>query len=286
MKKWQVFGLSMLLVVLSGCDDNNDSEGSEDNLDEKVVALALKHGLTGDPAEGREIPDLDSPKARLGMKLFYSKQLSLEMDAACASCHHPYLGGGDGLSLPIGVEAVDPDLVGPGRRHMDTGFSHFDGGPTVPRNAPSTYNMALFDRTQFWDARIESITPIEGENGSQGGLLVPGSSDYDRILWSPEEIANLPSAQATFPVTSREEMRSFHHSELQSKEDVRNYLVDRLKGTNGNDDLNETVRARWLEEFRKGLEQAEGSADELITTKNMYDALGEFERSQTFVDSP
>ena len=282
MKKWQIYGLSMLLVLLSGC--NND-DNNETNLDEKVLSLAQKHLQTGNPAEGREIPSVEDPKVHLGKKLFFSKHLSLEMDTACVSCHHPYLGGGDALSLPIGVEAVDPDLVGPGREHKDTGYSYYDGGPTVPRNAPSTFNMALFDATQFWDARIESITPIEGENGSKGGILIPDTSDYERIIWEPEDTANLPSAQANFPIISPQEMRSFHHEELTSKSDVREYLVNRLRGSEGNEDLNETAVEAWLQAFREGFQDPDGDAETLITRKNITDAIGEYERSQLFVNN-
>ena len=100
----------------------------DSSLDTQLSILIQNHNLTGDPSTGRDIPSVDSPQAQLGMKLFYSKALSLEYNSACVSCHHPLLGGGDDLSLPIGTEAVDPDLLGPGRVHGDTGDSFYDGG--------------------------------------------------------------------------------------------------------------------------------------------------------------
>ncbi len=272
-----IAGIAVSLLIFSGCNDNE--------IDNEITALTEKYNLTGDPAAGRSVPSIDDPKAQLGMKLFYSKHLGLDMDAACASCHHPFLGGSDGLSLPIGVEAVDPDLIGPGRLHKSTGHA-YDGGPTVPRNTPSTFNVALFDRTQFWDARIESINPVKGANGSIGEILVPGSSDYARILWTNSEVSNLPAAQANFPVTSGPEMRGFGHPSLTTKDDVRDYLVERLAGLNGNTELNATVRQTWLEAFREGFSDPAGDAATLITRKNIYDAIAEYERSQLFVESP
>ena len=171
----------LCLLLLGGCgistSNSNDDGGSGGSttsvLDQQLRQLIQGHGLTGDPSQGRNIPSINSPKAQLGMKLFYSKALSLNFDSACVSCHHPLLGGGDNLSLPIGTEAVDPDLLGPGRRHKNTGVSTYDGGPTVPRNAPTTFNAALADVGQFWDNRIESITGAPGKNGSVGGMLIP-----------------------------------------------------------------------------------------------------------------
>ncbi|WP_457598546.1 cytochrome-c peroxidase [Hydrogenimonas sp.] len=278
MKRLAVSGMAAMMLFFGGCGD--------ENLDEEISVLTQRYGLTGDPAEGRDIPSVTDPKAELGMKLFYSKHLGLDMDVACVSCHHPYLGGGDALSLPIGVEAVDPEVVGPGRLHKDTGKSYYDGGPTVPRNTPSTFNAALFDRTQFWDARIESITPVKGANGSVGSLLVPGSSDYDRILWANGEVSNLPAAQANFPVTSPQEMRGFDHPSLTTKDAVRDYLVERLRGANGNSDLNASALSAWLQAFREGFSDPTADAAMLITRKNITDAIAEYERSQLFVDNP
>ena len=297
MKSLVVGSVLLSVMLLSGCDtgssnsnsnsnDGNKGSGPATALDGQLRQLIQGHGLTGDPSVGRGIAPIESPKAQLGLKLFYTKALSLNFDAACASCHHPYLGGGDNLSLPIGTEAVDPDLLGPGRRHKNTGVSDYDGGPTVPRNAPTTFNAALADVGQFWDNRIESITGAPKQNGSVGGMLIPGVSDHDRIVVGPEFAANLPSAQANFPIVSGAEMRAYGHGDLTSKDAIRGYLADRLSGANGNTDLTQEARDAWLAAFRIGLQSPNGSAAELITPKNMGDSIGEFERSQTFVNNP
>ena len=278
------------LLLLGGCgtgsNSNDNGGGAASASDGQLRQLIQERGLTGDPSLGRSIPPISSPKAQLGMKLFYSKALSLNFDSACVSCHHPYLGGGDNLSLPIGTEAADPDLLGPGRRHVNTGMSTYDGGPTVPRNAPTTFNVALADVAQFWDNRIESLTGIPGKNGSVGGMLIPGATDYDRIAVGEEFAANLPSAQANFPIVSGEEMRAFGHAELYDKNSVRFYLADRLSGANGNQDLSQDAHSTWLAAFRKGLGQPNGSTDVLITSKNIGDSIGEYERSQLFINNP
>ncbi len=275
----------LTLLILSGCGGDSRSISSATNsVDDKLRAKIDGFGLSGDPSKNRDIPAITDAKAQLGMKLFYTKALSLDFDAACVSCHHPLLGGGDKLSFPIGAEAMDPNLLGPGRLHKNTGNSLFDGGPTVPRNAPTTFNAALFDVGMFWDNRVESKTGEPGANGgSADDILMPGTSDFERI---ESLVGNLPATQALFPVTSAEEMRSFGHAELQSGDAVRHYLADRLSGANGNTDLSDAARAAWLEAFREGLNAPDANASTLITIENIASAIGEYERSQLFIDNP
>ena len=133
---------------LAACGGSTPDPGSETDI--ALRGLIQKHGLRGDPALGREIPSIDEPLAQLGRKLFFSKSLGGDRDSACVTCHHPALGGGDGLPMSIGVGADDPDLLGPGRTHPD-------GDLTVPRNAPTTFNIALWEKGLFWDSRVESL---------------------------------------------------------------------------------------------------------------------------------
>ncbi len=273
-----------LALLLGGCGGDGRVDASGNSVDKKLREKIDGFGLTGDPSADRNIPSVDDAKVQLGMKLFYTKALSLDFDAACVSCHHPLLGGGDDLSFPIGAEAMDPNLLGPGRLHKNTGNSFFDGGPTVPRNAPTTFNAALFDVGMFWDNRVESKTGIAGANGGDAdNILMPGQSDFERI---DSLVGNLPSTQALFPITSAEEMRSFGHAELQNGDAVRHYLSDRLSGANGNEDLSERARNVWLEAFQKGFNTPDGNASTLITIENIASAIGEYERSQLFIDNP
>ena len=130
-------------LLLAACSDNK-------NPDEELLSLVSAAGLTGDPTTGRTLPAINDPKAQLGKKLFFTKGLGGNDDSACVTCHHPSLGGGDDLSLSIGVGAETPDLLGPGRFHdlqavLDDG-GEFDGGPPVPRNTPTTFNIAMWDQ--------------------------------------------------------------------------------------------------------------------------------------------
>ncbi|MEZ4769804.1 MAG: hypothetical protein R2844_15405 [Caldilineales bacterium] len=80
-----------------------------------------------------KLPDIDDPLAQ-------RRQLSSARRSAATwtwtqpSCHHPLLAG-DGLAVGVGVGAVEPDLLGPGRARPD-------GLANVPRNAA--------DHLQHW----------------------------------------------------------------------------------------------------------------------------------------
>ena len=124
----------------------------------QLRTIINQNKLTGDPSSGRHLPQITDPLPQLGLKLFFTKALSGNNDTACVSCHHPVLGGDDDLSLSIGVDADAPDLLGPGRTHPD--------GPTVPRNAPTTFNVALWDQVMFHDGRVESLDKLPGQNGA------------------------------------------------------------------------------------------------------------------------
>lgn len=270
--------LILLLVIsvffISAC---KDLTGGNKGMDKQLRNIISQMNLTGDPAKGRDIPSISSPKAQLGMQLFYTKALGGDMDSACVSCHHPALAGGDNLSLSIGTETELPDLLGPGRRHSPSG-THYDGGPTVPRNAPTTFNVALYDSVLFHDGRVESLEKTPGTNGAGDNIRTPdvpfGSADADSGQ-------NLAAAQARFPVTSSEEMRGFSFEKGNNNTAVRDHLTARLR----NEIPAELANGTWLEAFRLGFGQPNGTAAELITFANIVDAIAVYERSQLFVDN-
>lgn len=267
----------LAVLLLGGCNDRSDSVEQSDGVEQRLRLLVSEAGLTGDPASGRDLPSIDSPVARLGMQLFFSKALGGDMDAACVSCHHPLLGGGDNLSLSIGVEAEQPDLLGPGRVHSSAGH-HYDGGPTVPRNAPSTFNIVFYDEVLFYDGRVESLGKLPRRNGTGSGIRTPDSAFG---VADPDAGASLSEAQARFPVTSKEEMRGFSFEVGNSNAAVRAHLEQRLR-----DEVVELAENRWLDAFRNGLEQPTGTAGELITYDNIAAALGAYQNSQVLTDTP
>ena len=268
---------AFLCCGLSGVAWSSTSASGEALLDSELQALIQQHGLQGDPSLGRALPKIDTPLAQLGMQLFFSKALSGRMDTACASCHHPYLGGGDGLSLPIGVGALNSDLLGPGRRHSAKG-ERFDGGPPVPRNAPTIFNIGLWDQVMFHDGRIESISKIVGSGGALGGIRTP-----DSFYGTADPLAgdDLVAAQARFPVTSEVEMRSFSFESGHTNDEVRAQLKQRLIGYQDDEQ-----GQPWLAAFRAGYQLPDGTAAELITFDNISRALAVYQRSQLFVNTP
>ena len=249
----------LLSTFLVGCNDDND------NLQMQID----EHGLTGDPVGAREVPSVDDPKVKLGKALFYSTDLGGEYDTACASCHHPMLGGGDALNLPVGVGAVDKDgnmaqnLLGPGRFSSETGAF-----PNVPRNAPTTFNVFLWDQTLFWDGRIYARTPEEGLSGKSSLIVTPDSAGFDQADLSIPSGVSLSQAQARFPVTSAAEQRGHF---IQGKQNglIRHGLATRLQSM-----------GTWDALFTAAYGDSE------ITFNRIVEAIGEFENSQVFVNNP
>lgn len=248
----------------------------------QVRELIAGLDLVGDPSVGRSLPDINDAKSQLGMKLFFTKGLGGDMDAACVTCHHPVLGGGDDLSLPVGVDADNPDLLGPGRLHNATG-EHFDGGPTVPRNAPTTFNLAMWDKVLFHDGRVESLGGTKGLSGGDGQGIRTPDSPFGQA--DPSAGSTLASTQARFPVTSPEEMKNFANFDGLNNAGVRTHLEQRI-GDYGNPLGGLLPVNQWLEEFQTGFDSPDGAAEELITFANIVDAIGDYENSQVFVNTP
>jgi cytochrome c peroxidase len=240
--------------------------------DNQLRALIAQHGLIGDPSRGRDLPGIDSPLAQLGKLLFFSKSLSGDLDTACASCHHPALGGADGLALPVGATALNPDVMGPGRRTVN-------GHLLVGRNSQTFFNTALYDTGLFWDSRVESLNPQAGDNGEMGGIRTP-----DSAFGSADSRAgpNLLAAQARFPVVEPGEMLGTGFPGM-NDEQVRAHLAARI-GNYGSG-AGRLPPSQWLQRFREVF-GSDASAEELITFDNIALALGEYQRSAVFVETP
>ena len=242
-----------------------------DDAEQNLQALIADQELSPIDLTSLSLPNISEPKAQLGKKLFFAKNLGGEESVACVSCHHPSLGGGDDLSLPVGVEAVDEfdisshNLLGPGR------FNGVDNInlPTVPRNSPTVFNLGLNIDSLFWDGRVET------QRG--GGIITPDSNvdDSGRRLADANlpENTTLAAAQARFPVTSAEEMRG-KFSPDDNNQSLRSQLAHRF------DNTDTTYQSTWPIDF----ELAYG--DNEINFDRIADALGEYERSMVFVNSP
>jgi cytochrome c peroxidase len=76
---------------------------------------------------------LTPPVVALGEKLFFESRLSGDGTVACATCHDPALAFTDGRPASIGI-----------------------AGRVGQRNAPTILN-ALYNKTQFWDGRVDTL---------------------------------------------------------------------------------------------------------------------------------
>ncbi len=294
---------SMLYGYESGYTsyDQQDSEPAINrlfinDLNEKQLDQTLKErilasqGLSGNPASGRTFPSIETSKlAQLGRELFFSKSLSGDMDVACASCHHPLLGGADALSLPVGVGAIDADRIGPGRRHDGNHFMDPEAGagPNVERNSSTTFNVGLYEDVLFFDGRAEVIQWIDGHYRT----VVEGiESEVERLIKTPDSRfggpdpqagSDLVGAQSRFPVVALNEMRGFSDNYVGSSHEVRDQLERRLQGK-----TDELENNRWPELFRWAFEKPEASVESLITYANIAAALAAYQHSQLFYESP
>jgi len=282
-------------IMLSACgSDANNDESSDENshanpaptpsLDDIALRnIITLNNLTGNALKGRAISHIESAKAQLGMRLFFSKSLGGDRDVACVTCHHPALGGGDSLSLPVGVGAEHPNLLGEGRVHS-SGAIHYDGGPTVPRNAPTTFNIAAWDKALFLDGRLESLGKTLNAGGDDGlGIRTPPMA---LNVADPMAGASLTIAQTRFPILAAGEMRGFT-IKMDDKQQIRDYLASRLGGFSTDTDThNTTNKGYWLRQFRTAFIQPTASAEEIITEQNIAILLSEYERSQAFTHSP
>src|SRR5204862_3412728 len=167
-----------VLALAAGCDGWKTPSGPPASLDAE-----LRQSLGGwgtvpigpTPAQPAALVDL-------GQALMFDKVLSGNRDIACATCHSPASHAGDGLALSIGTggSGLGPSrTLGPGRQF-------------IPRNAPTLVNTGLGAFYLFWDGRV---------SGGSFNFQTPAG------VALPPGLPNLLTAQAMFPVLSREEMR-------------------------------------------------------------------------------
>lgn len=133
----------------------------------------------------REAPEVRPELVALGQALAFDKILSGNRDVSCMTCHHPVLGSDDDLSLSIGVGGSG---LGEARTHPDGAF--------IPRSAPPLFNLHAMS-TMFWDGRVHA---------RDGRIETPAGEAITDQMRATFEFGAV-SAQAMFPVTSREEMR-------------------------------------------------------------------------------
>lgn len=141
------------------------------------------------PLTAADFLEFDRKQAALGHALFYDPILSGNQNIACAHCHHPDFGTGDGLSLGIGEggSGLGPDRT-PGEGDARI-------AKRIPRNAPGLWNLGARDlHTMFHDGRL-SLSQTYGN-----GFNSPAEE------WLPSGLNSLLAAQALFPLVAQFEM--------------------------------------------------------------------------------
>ncbi len=151
-----------------------------DSLEVQLQELLARFEITPlDPG-----PAQDPELVALGKLLYFDKELSGNRDISCATCHHPLLHTGDGLSLSLGTGGTGLGL----ERVRGEGRSF------IPRNAPDVFNRGATEwETMFWDSRVAGTATT--------GFTTPAREQL------PAGLTSILAAQAMFPVTSRDEMR-------------------------------------------------------------------------------
>ena len=135
----------------------------------------------------------------------------------------------------------------------------------------------------FHDGRVESLGKTPKLNGNDGlGIRTPDVA-FDEI--DPNAGENLVIAQARFPVTSPEEMKNFSNFDGLSNAAVRQNLEQRL-GNYGSPLGGLLAVNTWLAEFKSAFNAPNATAEELITFNNITLAIGAYESSQVFVNTP
>ena len=225
-------------LLLSAACAEADDRGFTDALDESAVQAPTEddetpveagfgneleqpqRGAKQDKAELRGIisamglaplsapPSVSDELFELGQALAFDKILSGNENISCLTCHHPDEASGDGRHLPLGTDGAG---LGPQRA----------GGHIIPRNSPPLFNLHTY-ATMFWDSRVE----IDGS-----GLQTPAGAELTQDMKDTFDFG-VVSAQAMFPVTSREEMRGQvgenDVADAASLTDVWVVLMDRL----------------------------------------------------------
>jgi len=145
-----------------------------------VRALAASRGIVP-----LTVPRVRPELSNLGRALLFDPILSGNKNTACATCHLPAFGTGDGKSLSIGEGGTG---FGPPRTHPQ--------GVFIPRNAPPLFNLAAMKRL-FWDGRVQTVN---------GVVATPAGNAVTPAMRAVFEFGPA-SALAMFPVTNRAEMR-------------------------------------------------------------------------------
>ena len=153
-------------------------------LSPQVFAVPLPSAVTDADYYDNGTPNAN--KVVLGQMLFFDKIMSGNKNISCATCHAPFMGSGDGLSLPVGEGGK---FLGP-MRTTGEGTSAIKG--RVGRHTPALFNLGAKEFLRLnWQGRHQQLAT---------------RLDLPSFQFTPVGIANVLAGQALFPITSNIEM--------------------------------------------------------------------------------
>ncbi len=234
------------------------------------MAFAANNGSWKKNALPSPVTDADyydtsnTAKVALGQQLFFDKILSGNLNISCATCHHPFAGTGDGLSLPVGEGGRGLGVT------RDTGAGNDAVHERVPRNAPALFNLGAREFTRmFHDGRVQ-LNPA-----MPSGIESPAGLDL------PEGLDNPLAVQAMFPVTSGTEMAgqagenpvadAAAAGDLAGPNGVWAQLAERLRGIDG-----------YVQQFSTAFDDVNSASD--ITFAHAANAIAAYEAANWRAD--
>lgn len=150
----------------------------------QALALSLPSAVTDADYYDNGAPS--ASKVALGRMLFFDKIMSGNKNISCATCHAPFMGSSDGLSLPVGEGGK---FLGPMRTTGD-GTSAIKS--RVGRNTPAIFNLGAKEFTRLnWQGRHQQLAT---------------RLDLPSFQFTPAGLSNVLAGQALFPLTSNVEM--------------------------------------------------------------------------------
>jgi cytochrome c peroxidase len=201
--------LAGITGLISGCERSIKKASQQLPLIPETDPLAQPKSLQqiGLPTEmTRAVIPVDNPqtpeKISLGQRLFFDRRLSADGTVSCSTCHDPALAFTDRKPTSVGIK-----------------------GRVGQRNAPTVLN-ALYNKTQFWDGRVNTleeqavlpiVNSVEMGNASLDAAVAPIATvkeyqqAFQRIFGRPPNGPDLLRAIASYERTQLSFDSPFDH---------------------------------------------------------------------------